>query len=136
MTKSALHARFKTDTKLEEQGVWVDFGEGLRVRVRRFKSRVVQDASKKFNKTEVGVIRKGGMGEEAATDILVRIIAEAVIVEWQGVTDENGNELEATFDNKYATLKELPEFRDALFEQSVSMDNFKGELLKESEGNY
>ncbi|XAI96053.1 hypothetical protein [Microcystis phage Mwe-JY26] len=133
--KSALFARFKTDEDREENGVWVDFGDDIKVKVRRFKSRASQDARKELEKPHQDVIRRGGLSEEQAQELLLRQMAKAIIVDWQGVTDEKGEPLPCTEDAKYSILKALPEFRDEVFGISIDRDAFKAKVDADAEGN-
>lgn len=52
--------------------------------------------------------------------------ADALLKTWEGVTD-GGTPLAPTFDNKLALLRECPEFREWVFEQSRNLANFAAE---------
>lgn len=133
--KNSLFNRFKMDEKKEEQGVWVNFGEGLKVKVRRFKSKASQDARKELEKPFTAELRRGPLDEKIAEDLLLRQMAKAIIVDWEGVTDEEGNELECTFETKLDVLKALPEFRDEIVSIAIDRDSFKAALDEEAEKN-
>lgn len=132
---SALYKRFKTDETKEEQGVWVNFGDGIKVKVRRFKSKASQDARKKLEEPFTAEIRRGPLDEKIAEDLLIRQMAMAIVVDWQGVTSEDGKELPCTFENKYEILKALPEFRDEIAAIAIDRDSFKASLQEEGEKN-
>lgn len=133
--KSALFARFKMDEDKEEDGVWADFGDGIRVRIRRFKSRKVQDARKEVEKPYADVIRKGPLPVEVAEELLVKQMAKGVVSDWEGITDENGKVLSCTPANVEMILKALPEFRDEIFQTAIDRDAFKAALDEDAEGN-
>jgi hypothetical protein len=132
---SALFARFKTDEDRQENGVWVDFGDGIKVKIRRFKSKASVAARKELDKPHTEVIRRGKLAEDVAEDLLVRQIAMGVIADWEGVTDENGNNVPNTTDAKYHILKALPDFRDEIFAISVEAEHFKAAVDADAEGN-
>lgn len=135
MSKSKMFARFATDESREEEGVWVDFGDGIEVRIRRLSSKVSRDVRKRLEKPHGEAIRRGGLPEGVAEDILNRQIAEAVIAEWRGVDDEAGNALPCTVENKLRVIKALPEFRDEVLSVSIERDNYKAALNEEAEKN-
>ena len=125
MTKSKLHARYKSSPDKEDSGIWADFGDGIEVKVRRFKSPYVQEFQKKLNRPYADMVRRGPLPAHIAEDLMERLIAGALIVDWRGVTDEEGNILEPNEANKLAIIKELPEFRDEILGVSFERDGFK-----------
>lgn len=133
--KSTLFTRFKTDEKKEEEGIWVNFGEGFRVKVRRFKSKASQDARKELEKPFTAEIRRGPLDEKIAEDLLIKQMAMAIIVDWEGATNEEGKSLPCTFENKYYVLKSLPEFRDEIAAIAIDRDSFKSASDEEGEKN-
>jgi hypothetical protein len=133
--KSKLYARFQMDEDREEAGVWVDFGDGIRVKVRRLKSRASQDARKELDKPFTNEIRRGNLASEVAEDLLVKQIAKGVIADWSGVDDKDGKPLTYSPEAAYELLKALPEFRDEIFAISVDRDAFKAKDNADAVGN-
>lgn len=133
--KNSLFSRFAMDDKKEEQGVWVDFGDGIKVKVRRFKSKASQDARKELEKPLTAEIRRGPLEEKVQEDLLIKQMAKAIIVDWKGVTDEDGEELDCDFESKYYILKQLPEFRDEIAAIALDRDAYKAGLDEEGEKN-
>jgi len=135
MSNSKLWQRFATNEDIEENGVWVNFGDGIRVKVRRLKSRKSQEVRKELDKPFTNEIRRGSLDTKTAEDLLVKQIASGVIADWEGVDDEDGAPLPYTGANAYRVLKALPEFRDEIFAVSVSSENFKAQTTADAEGN-
>lgn len=139
MSKSKLLSKFRTDESKEEAGVWVDFGDGIRVRVRRLKSRKSIEFRKELDKPHADVIRRGSMDDKTAEDLLIRQIAGGVIADWEGVEDEDadGNAIAVpyTFDNAYSILKKASDFRDEILSVSVGADNYRNAVDKDAVGN-
>jgi hypothetical protein len=134
--KSALFSRFKTNTDKEENGVWEDLGDGIKIKIRRFKSRAAQEARKALEEPYQSRLRFGGkLTDEEAQEILVRQMSKAIIVDWDGVTDEEGNVLPCTEGAKYEVLKALPDFRDVVASLAIDRDNFVEKSSKDGEGN-
>jgi hypothetical protein len=130
-----MFARFATDASREEEGVWVDFGDGIEVKVRRLSSKISRDVRKRLEKPHAEAIRRGPLPESLAEDILNRQLAEAIISDWKGVDDDNGQPLACTVENKIAILKALPEFRDEIVSISIERDNYKAALNEDAEKN-
>ena len=135
MTKSSLFSKFAMDNDKEEAGVWVNFGDGIRFKVRRLKSRKSQEVRKELDKPFTTEIRRGALPDDVAQDLLVRQIAGGVVAAWEGVTDEQGNDVAYTPDNAYAILKKLPELVDELLGLSLNKDSFKASDDQAAEGN-
>lgn len=144
-SKSPLHARFAMDKDKEETGVLVNFGGGdptanppvpdIKVQIRRLKSRASIAAREELDKPHVNEIRRGILHSDVYEDLLVRQLAKGVIVTWEGVTDADGNPLPYTYENAYAILKALPEFRDEIFAISMERDVYKHKADAEAKEN-
>lgn len=132
---SALFAKFATDSDREEAGIWVNFGEGIKVKVRRLKSRKSQEYRKELDKPYTNEIRRGALDDKTAEDLLIRQIGGGVVADWSGVEDEDGTPLPYTAENAIRLLRLLPEFRDAIFAVSVDADAFKKHIGAEAEKN-
>lgn len=132
---SALFKRYKTDSNLEEDGVWEFFGDGVRVKIRRFSSQFSRNTRKKLEKPHADAIRRNSVPESVLEDILDKQIAWGVIADWEGVSDDEGNPLAATDQNKLAIIKALPEFRDEVFAFAIGRDNFKQFTDEDTEKN-
>lgn len=137
--KTNLDRSFKMDSGKEEEGVWVDLGDGVRIRIRRFKSRKSQDVRKELDKPHADQIRRGSIASEVAEDLLVKQMAFGVISGWEGITqigdDGVTKPLPYTGEAAYQLLKSLPELRDELFSVSVDRDAFRQKMDEEAEKN-
>lgn len=121
-----LYARFQTDKVLEENGVWVDFGDGLEVKVARFNSARSKEVRRRLEKPFKGVFRSGqDLPEDKSTDILVKQMAEAIILDWKGVLGPDGKVLEPTLENKIKVLTDLPDFREVIATAALESATFK-----------
>jgi hypothetical protein len=132
---SKLFNRFSTDQNREEQGVWVDFGDGIRIRIRRIRSKKSADVRKELEKPLVDQIRRGPLPEAEAEDLLVRQIAYGVIVDWEGVDLGDGVVVPYTRENAVKLLKALPELRDAILQISVDADSYRLKVDEDAEKN-
>ena len=134
-TKANLAAQFGTDKDKEEQGVWIPLADKIRVKIRRFKSKASQDARTEFQKPYIAMIRRDSLSEEVSVEILEKQMAKAIIVDWEGITDDAGNDIPCTYENKLAILKALPDFRDEIAALAIARDSFKAEDDADAEKN-
>ncbi len=132
----SLYETFSTDLAAETDGVWIPFGEGTRVKVRRFQSKPVQMVQQRLQKPYAGLVRGGqSLPDDIAEKITIRLIAEAVIVDWEGVTDREGNILPNTTEAKVQVLTDLPDFRNAVASAAMEREVFKAQSDEESAKN-
>lgn len=120
VAKSKLHAKYKSATDNSE-GIWTDFGDGIAVKIRRFRSDFVQQYQKSMNRPYADIVRRGPLPAHIAVELMEKLIACAVIEDWRGVTDREGKSLAATDANKLAIIRELPEFRDEILGVSFNV---------------
>jgi hypothetical protein len=57
-------------------------------------------------------------------EILCRIVAEAIIVDWKGVLNEKGKPIACTFDEKFENLKKYKKLFYEVLSQSSNEENF------------
>lgn len=135
--KTNLRKQFKTDKDKEENGIWVDFENGIRIRVRRLSSQASLNARKEAEKPYVVKVRSGKISDEIAEEIAIQQLARGVIADWEGITDENDEAVPYTPDAAYEILKDddLKEFRAELIQISLDRDTFKADADKDALGN-
>lgn len=136
--KTNLTALYKTDGSFEKDGIWMAVGGGVEFRVRRFggeNSVAVSKAMAKFNKPYAAKMQSNSMTTQELNLVDAQILAEALISDWKGVKDENGVELDCTFENVVSVLADLPELMAALMRNASDFNKFKVEYDQEEVGN-
>lgn len=128
MATSKLFARFKTDENREEGGVWVDFGDDVRIKVRRLRSRKSLDVRKELEKPFADQIRRGPLGDKVAEDLLLQQMSQGIIADWEGVDLGDGILVPYTPTNAFKLLKELPELRDSILQISADADSYRAKV--------
>lgn len=115
--------RYKTDTALENQGTWIEGPEGSRFLIRSADSkqyrRALLQAARKESATK---LRKD---PEAQRRLTVDAMAEAIILDWQGV-EQDGQPLPCTVENRKALL-EITELRELIATEAQDTANFRSE---------
>lgn len=142
----SLTAAFLMDEDLETNGVWIALDGNVRIRIRRFKSEAVRTAMEKFGQPGDAIFKGTKLEEGVSKDIMIRVLAEGVIADWAIYEDLSIEEIDAgvdpkskpipaTFENKVAFLKELPELADRVFALSMDADLFKAKKIEHAKGN-
>jgi hypothetical protein len=62
--------RYNTDRGLEEEGVWVDFGDGVKVQVRRLTSKKSREYRRKLDKPYTAQFRNREMPDDLQEKLL------------------------------------------------------------------
>jgi hypothetical protein len=133
---SSIYDAFKTDSDAEQNGIDLDFGD--------FKVTIARSggANKKY---ETLVRQKldrykraiafNALPEEIAKKVLIECFAEAVVLGWEGVMDENGLTIDFSVTNCIKLFTELPEFFTQVREESEKIGNFLVAKRKAAAGN-
>lgn len=124
----SLYAQYKTNKNLETEGVVLDFG-GPKFKVRRAGGSNRKYAAV-FNakmRPHAQALARGALGEEKGRDLLIDIFFDAVMLDWQNVTDENGEPMEYNRANFTKLMKDLPDFWATLREETQEIKNFQDE---------
>lgn len=135
LPKTSIFARFKTNRTAEEDGKWIDLGGGLKVKIRRFlakKSAEVRDELEKPYRARGGKVT---IPPDVLKDITYQHIAKGILVDWEGVFDNDGSEIKYTADTAYKLMTELPDLATIIVQEAIDFDNFKDEEKKETAGN-
>lgn len=118
-------SKARPSTEAQNNGVWVDYDEETRFKVRSTESpeytRAVQKHTRRLSPAQQ---KQAGLMKQ----IVARCMAEAIIVDWEGVTDSD-KKLAVTEENK-AKLVEIPEIRDFIADASQEHANFQQENLE------
>lgn len=128
MAKTSIYARFATDQSKEEQGVWVDFGDGIRFRIRRLKSKASADVRNELNKPYLEQQRRGSLSQELQDQLLLKQIAYGIISDWEGVENADGQPIPYNRDNALQLMTDLPDLRDEIFAVSLDREAYKNAI--------
>jgi hypothetical protein len=132
----SVYKTFTTDAELENRGVVLDFGSGEWVRVAR-----AGNGNKKFAKLLEELMKPhrramtlGTMDDKKANEIMHRVFAEAVILDWR-ITGEDGKEIPFNVENALKVFADLPEFFADIKRESENRANFRREEQEKEKGN-
>ena len=125
--------RYKTDRNLEENGQWVELGDGLEIKVARISSERSKAVRHRLEKPYAKM--RGEIPTSIQEQILIKQIAEAVLLDWKGVTDDEGKAIECTVDAKVKMLTEFKDFLQDVVMVAMEAETFKAQKIEEASKN-
>ena len=122
---SPLYAMFETDTELEKEGLVLDYGT-CKITIARAGGANRKYASVLEHKMRPhrASMNAGTMDEGVALGLLREAYAEAIVLDWSGVTDRAGKKLMFSKKNVVQLLTDLPELFTDLRAQADRVANF------------
>jgi hypothetical protein len=125
---------FGTDSTKEQEGVWYDIAEGLRMKIARIGNPNYQKRFQALSKPYRRSIRRGTLSDEVAEKLLVQCLSETIVLNWEGV-EENGVEIPYSKDNAIMILTKYPELRNYVNDIANELEGFQEESNEEAAEN-
>jgi len=132
----SIYKTFTTDQELENRGIVLDFGGDEWVRVAR-----AGNGNKKFvklleqlMKPHRRALQLGTMDDNKANEIMHRVFAEAVILDWH-ITGSDGVAIPFNPENAIKVFADLPEFFAHVKREAENLANFRRDELDREKGN-
>jgi len=128
---------FATDIESEETGKWFELGDGARIKLRSFQSKRSSDVREALEAPYIALKRTGkSIPSEEQETLLIRQMAQAIVVDWEGFTEDDGETLVPfTAKAAEAKLSEFREFRNLVARLVTDDDAFKVQTKVEAEKN-
>lgn len=120
---------FRMDKESESAGLWVELDATSAVKIARANNRKAQDSMARVFRPHAQAQRAGTLSKEVSDKLMARVMAEAVLVDWRGIT-EDGAEIEPTLDNKIRILETYTEFRDMVFGFASDAANYRAKAIE------
>lgn len=129
-------SRYGTDKDLEENGVVVDFGDGISVTVRRATCKKAKALREKLEKPHAKAIRMNTLSSDIQENITKRVFTEALIIDWTGVEFKDGTPAgEYTPEKGMRVLTEFEDFMGDVITAVVERATFQREEQEENTKN-
>ena len=130
-----LFKTFHTDKAKEQDGAWFVLDETSKLRIARMNNPRYHAAIQKKTQRYKIAAKMKTIPEDVWEDLVNEVIAETILVDWEGIT-EKGEPLLYSVENAKRMLTEYPDFRNTIvLSISGEMDNFKQELDETTEKN-
>ena len=137
-----LYQTFKTDNQLERDGVILSYGVNSKGKPIEIRIARAGGSNMKFAKRmEAAVkpykrqIQNEVMDNEQALAITRQVFAETVVLGWENVEDENGDELPFSPEACVKLFEDLPDLFADVQEQSQRIALFRQELREDASKN-
>jgi hypothetical protein len=127
---------FKADPSMEQEGIWLDYGD-FKIRIARAGGSNVNYAKALEKQAELNktAIRTNTIKSAQSRALMIKVYATSVLLDWEDVQDENGQTLPFTADNAEKVLTDCPDLFDDIRAQAASLALFRRELLEEAAKN-
>ena len=142
MAKDSLYAMFETDKQAEQEvGIVLNYGSAGKIRVARAggtNQRYIKALEERMRPYRINA-RNGkvelNVDDATASKLLVEVFADAVVLDWEGIRDRNGDLMEFNHENVVKLFTDLPELFSDVMEQASKLDNFLLESTESDAGN-
>ena len=146
MSISKLKKKFATSERLSQQGVWItcnldedpdDHAKPIRfllARQGRTNRKWASQASRVYREQKRR-IDAGLMSDKESLERTIRIFCNTVLLDWEGVEDDNGTPIPYNAEIAFKLLTECDGLYDYLSEESQELSNFQEEATREIVGN-
>lgn len=128
----SLYKKFGTSKSAEREGITVDYGDGIKVRVaraggsnREYIARLEQISRKHRRQIQLDILP-----EDVAGKITRELYADTIILGWEGVTDREGKPLPFNRENVIKILEDLPDLFKDIQEHAGNLSLFRDEILE------
>ena len=126
--------KYGSNKELEEQGVWVDFGEDCKVKIARLGNEKCSAQIRQSNKPHLRKIRKGDLDSKIAQGILRKAVSKHVLLDWKGIEDADGNAILYSEEKCFELLGDR-DFLEDIVELAEDRELFHEDAVEESAGN-
>lgn len=137
MSGNNLRKLFGTDNKAETEGIWIDYADGIAMKIAR-----TGGANTAYSRYLANLLKpykfqldRGTLSEETSRELLVDAFANCVLKDWKGITDDKGKVLEYSAANAKKILIEYPELFSELQTLAGDYRRFAQGALEETAKN-
>lgn len=120
------------DSSLLSDGVWTEY-EGSRFLVAHMSCVAFQRAVMRRQSPFKKKIENGTLDPAVSRNLMSHAMADALVLGWEKVIDNKGQQVEYTAEACYQALKNNEDLRDYISEFSMNLENFR-KLEKEELG--
>lgn len=138
----SLYSQFQTDKDIEKTGVVLEYGktkEGKIIAIRIARAggantrytKLMEAATKPYRRQ----LQNETLDNDIAEGITQKVYAQSVILGWENVQDQNGNEMVFNVENCIKLFKDLPDLWADIQNQATRAALFRQEILEADSKN-
>lgn len=127
-------SQFKS-TSAEVEGVWVDAGAGLRLKIARAGNAAYEKILTRLTRPHIQRIRQNTFPDDEMKKLVWQAMGEAVLLDWENLDDEDGNPIPYSAEKATELITEHKDFRDMVAAYAQDATLFKAQLEEEAKGN-
>ena len=119
-----LHKRYGTDKNLEENGVWVELGDGGEILVARTNNPAFSRFVRQRLKPYANQIPRKNLDREVQDRITLEGLAKYVLLDWKGIVID-GKTIKYSSEKALELLKKYPDFQEDVLDAAGSIETFR-----------
>lgn len=116
--------KYKTDKTAEVTGVWVEVDNGVSFKIARLNNEKAREMRRSLEKPYRNFQT---IPDSKSEEILRKVIAHTVLLDWKGLTDENDLPLTYSPEAVERLLKEYPDLLNDVVSLSMARETFQAE---------
>jgi hypothetical protein len=117
---------FATDEKLELEGRWVPFNDKTSFKIARaYNKHFARMFQREYKANRIAIEAKGEAAEKLAEDVMCRVMAKTILLDWKGPVSIKGEDLGNYTVEGAAKALALKEFRAWIQERADDTAAFK-----------
>lgn len=125
-----VNQRFATDAAAEEEGVWVEIGEGADLLIARFGNKNHERVLDRLRKPYRNILRTGGeIPKSRAEAIVIEAAAEALLLDWRGLEDDSGKPIPYSREMAITLMTDLKDFRNQVAAIAMEAETYRASAL-------
>ena len=126
----------KTDVNKEQDGTWVDFVLGIRLKIARARNPKYNEMIRKLTEHMRIDMREKRFNYEEFNEVLIKVRAKTILLDWENI-DEKGVAIHYSAEKaaEYFRNPELKDFYTFVVAISESAEAYKKDIIEESEKN-
>lgn len=125
---------YKTDAKKENEGVWQNLGDGVKVLVARWNNKNFNRVMEGLMKPHQYALRNNNLPDDVAAEILSKVMARTVLLGWEGL-EEDGVPVVYSQKEALRVLTDYKDFKAHVQSVAQSMEVYKSQEDEETEKN-
>ena len=128
---------FATDSSMEQEGIWIDYGDAGSFRVARAggSNKNFTRSFQRLTKPHRKAIQADAMNDDTPRAIMMEVFIESAPLGWKNVTGKDGQALTFSKKNAKALFEDLPDLFGDLLNSSQNYSLYREYVMEVDSGN-